>query len=218
VISSYERKADVDLGSGIPKILWMNMGLHEAVMGCGWYNASYTASVYDNNNRDDKLATQEGIEQIKEQLDVFLDDQTYTARFFSEKVLSQWNEPTFDSIWISKTRGHTKDVPQFVTDVYEGDLGEYVEFFMNQYQQLLYVGAFIGLIVLYKKKEVYYYAVPLVILGGFMYHLLFEAKAQYVLTYAILLVPICAYGLEYIVKIDVLSKFKHLVLKGATDN
>jgi hypothetical protein len=217
VIYSYERKADVDLGSGVPKILWMNMGLHEATdKACGWYNGAYTVSIYEHNDCDSELATQEGIKQIKEQIDMFCNNQTYMAKFFSEKVLSQWNEPTFDSIWISQSRGHTKDVPQYVNDIYEGNLGEYVKFIMNQYQQLLYIGAFIGLVLLYRHREVYYYLVPLVILGGFMYHLLFEAKAQYVITYALLLIPICAYGLEYILSVDILGKVKRVILKGAT--
>jgi hypothetical protein len=34
----------------------------------------------------------------------------------------------------------------------------------------------------------------LIILGGFVYHLIFEAKSQYVLPYFIMMVPFAAYG------------------------
>ena len=36
---------------------------------------------------------------------------------------------------------------------------------------------------------------PLIVLGGMMYHMLFEAKSQYAYVYAVLLVPLAARGL-----------------------
>lgn len=217
-IGYYERKADVDFGSGIPKILWLDMGLHESAMACGWYNYSYTVGIYENNDYDPVASTQEGISQIKEQLSYFYNDQSYANRFFSEKILSQWNEPSYDSIWVSQMRGHLEDPPQYVNEIYYGNAGEYLLFYMDQYQQVVYVLAFIGLVAVAKKKDSRYYVIPLIVLGGFLYHLLFEAKAQYVITYVTLLIPISAYGMQSIVHIDFRTKFKALIRLGASES
>lgn len=40
---------------------------------------------------------------------------------------------------------------------------------------------------------------PLIVLGGFLYHLLFEAKSLYILPYFVMLVPYAAYGLYRLV-------------------
>lgn len=218
VISGYEHKANVDLGSGVPKILWLNMGIHEADNGYGWYNGSYTINVYSNNNCDSKAATKDGIEQIKERLDYFSNNPDYMATFFSEKTLSEWNEPTYTSIWVSQTRGHTEEVPEFVNDVYNDSLGKSIAFYMNQYQQIIYLFAFISFALIYKKKDAMSYLVPLIILGGFLYHFLFEAKSQYVITYFIVLIPLSAYGLNYICEMDLLKKVKTILKLGASED
>lgn len=217
VISGYENKANVDLGTGVPKILWLNMGLHETDNGYGWYNGRYTIDIYSSNNCEPKSSTNEGIRQIKEQIKFFYNNPDYTTTFFTEKTLSQWNEPTYTSIWVSETRGHIEDTPQFVEDIYENSLGDYIRFYMNQYQQILLLLSCITFALIYKKKDVSFYFIPLIILGGFLYHLLFEAKSQYVITYFMLLIPMSSYSLNVIVKINFGSKFKRLLKIGASD-
>lgn len=215
VISGYESKAGVELGSGMPKIIWLNIGLHESDSACGWYDSKRSVDLYDSCNGDNELTIEKAIGQIEDQLETFAIDNTYTMRFFSEKVLSQWNEPTYDSVWINKTRLSYQELPELLTN--KINLWNRFESYMNQYQQVLYIGAFIGLVLLCKKRDISFYLVPLVVLGGFMYHLLFEAKSQYVITYVMLLIPICAYGLEYILSIDVLTKLKGIFLSGEKD-
>jgi hypothetical protein len=217
-IGYYEKKANVDFGSGIPKILWLNMGLHESDMACGWYNYYYTVGVFEENDYDAKESSKVGLEQIKDQIKFFYNNQNYTNRFFSEKILSQWNEPTFDSIWVSQVREHMEDPPEYVEQIYKGDAGELLFLFMGQYQQGVYVFALVAFLVLFKKRDVSVYMLPLVILGGFLYHLLFEAKAQYVITYMVLLVPIGAYGFNVVKGVDFSGKLKKFLRLGATES
>ena len=51
-----------------------------------------------------------------------------------------------------------------------------------------------------KKTNIETMLLPLVALGGFGYHLLFEGKSQYVLTYIPLLIPVAAYALNAILE------------------
>jgi hypothetical protein len=66
---------------------------------------------------------------------------------------------------------------------------------MNVYQQFIFLCLLFGLIRLWRKKDLLRCLLPLVLLGGILYHLLFEAKSQYAMPYFVLILPIAAYGL-----------------------
>jgi hypothetical protein len=210
-IGYYENKADVNFGDGVPKILYLNMGIHESTICYGWYNSSYTLGVYTGAGYDSKVATEEGLKQIKEQIDYFKDNPEYANKFFNEKILSQWNEPSYASIWVNEARQTDDEPPKFVTDIYTGTLGKRLESYMNQYQQLLFIMACVSFVAIAKKKDVTYYILPLVVLGGFLFHMFFEAKSQYVITYVTLLIPMCAYGLYQYINSDIFTKLKKAI-------
>ena len=65
---------------------------------------------------------------------------------------------------------------------------------MNQHQQFIFLGMLMGLAALLKKRDILSCILPLIILGGLTYHLLFEAKSQYALPYFILMMPVAAMG------------------------
>ena len=132
---------------------------------------------------------------ILERLGYFAENPGEAASFFSEKLRSQWNEPSYDSIWLNQV---------FISYSEKGglynllcDKGDRLTVgFMNQHQQLVFLGVLMGIIALIKKRDVLSCILPLIILGGLMYHLLFEAKSQYALPYFILMMPVAALGLS----------------------
>ena len=65
---------------------------------------------------------------------------------------------------------------------------------MNQHQQIVFCGVLLCVLALFKRRDILSCLLPLVILGGLMYHLLFEAKSQYALPYFILMLPLAAAG------------------------
>ena len=67
---------------------------------------------------------------------------------------------------------------------------------MNQVQQLVFLGALLGMPGLWRRKRISQCLLPVIVLGGLLYHLLFEAKSQYALPYFALLVPLAAWGLS----------------------
>jgi hypothetical protein len=207
-IGYYEDRADVNFGGGVPKLLYLDMGLHESEICYGWYDPTYTLVVYANSGLDSKVATEEGLEQIKERLDYFRENPKYANEFFNGKILSQWNEPSYASVWVNEARKTNGQPAQYVTDIYTGTLGNYLYEYMNQYQQLLFIMSCVAFVSIAKKKDVTYYILPLIVLGGFLFHMLFEAKSQYVITYVTLLIPMCAYGLYQYMQSSVVAKLK----------
>ena len=67
---------------------------------------------------------------------------------------------------------------------------------MKVWQQTVYMLTVIGLWYGWRKADqTVQLILPLVVLGGFLYHMIFEAKSQYIYVYMMYLVPIAAQGL-----------------------
>ena len=199
IICSYESKADIELGNGVPSILWAAMGLQESDMAPGWYN-HYTIQTFSESGYNSESAVSSAWMNISDRLSYFLSNPQYMLSFFTQKILSQWNEPTYESIWVSKTKIHLSEVPAFADDIYNNELGIKLEYYFNIYQQLILIGFLVSMIKCFKTKDIAYSFIPLIILGGFFYHLIFEAKSQYVLVYFVLLIPYAAFGLHSILE------------------
>lgn len=217
VIMSYENRADTTFRSGVSQTLYLDMGLNESYMAPGWYN-DMAKSTYINNNLDSERANNTAKADIDKRLKYSFSDIDYSVDFFGKKIVSQWNEPTFESIWVSEVKGHYTELNGLAKSIYDGSTGQFLEIYFNLYIQILYLLFAVGLYCMFlnKKNNIETVLLPLIILGGFGYHLLFEGKSQYVLTYIPLLIPIASYGISSILsgkytKIkEIVGKLKHI--------
>lgn len=217
VIISYENRADTTFRSGVSQMLYLDMGLNESYMAPGWYN-DMAKSTYINYNLDSEKANNAAKADIDKRLKYNFSDIDYAVDFFGKKIISQWNEPTFESIWISEVKGHYTELNGLAKSIYDGSTGQFLEIYFNLYIQILYVLFAVGLYCMFlnKKNNIETVLLPLVILGGFGYHLLFEGKSQYVLTYIPLLIPIASYGIfsilngKYTKIKEIVGKLKHI--------
>lgn len=197
IIKSYEVRASTELNSGVSQVLYLDMGLNESNMAPGWYN-HIALNLYTGNGCDIEAAEAQAWDDIDSRLNFMSNDTSYMFDFFGNKILSQWNEPTYESIWISEVKGHSTDVKTGLGKaVYEGSTGQFLELYFSFYMMAVFILFTIGIyfMFLYRKTNIQTVLLPLVLLGGFGYHLLFEAKSQYILTYIILLLPYASYAL-----------------------
>lgn len=202
VQASYEMRADCDFGDGIPMTSWMAMGLSDSARAPGWYTGKYTVTNFKENNFDSAAASADSAEVIKERISSFAQDPKRAASFFYRKFVSQWNDPTYQSIWTNEVRGFyggkqarhavavwvCEDGKQTVTEV------------MNACQQIVLVGVLIAVILCFVRRNETAALLLLIILGGMLYHLLFEAKSQYSMTYYILMLPLAAWGWDAVLQ------------------
>lgn len=196
----YEALADVEFDDGIPMTCWLSMGLGESVFAPGWYDSTDTVVLYDKMNGDVDKINEITKDNIKERLTVFADDPEYTYNFFKDKISSQWNETTFQSIWNNNVReqfGEKSGIAKYVCDEGEED----VKKIMDINVQFIYFGFlcacfyFVYSVIKRGNVDISTVTFLVVITGGFLYHLLFEAKSQYVLTYVIIMIPYAVYGM-----------------------
>lgn len=189
----YEMRTGVDFGDGVPLSGWMAMGLSEGQSCSGWYDKTYTTDLYTSVNFDSAAATQSAHSAISARVDYFKSELRECERFFSRKLLSQWNEPTYQGLWTNQVRKSYSESGKVYTLIC-ATFARRLTQLMNYYQQLIFAGFTMGLCLLLRRGDIKKALLPLVILGGLIYHTLFEAKSQYALTYIMLMIPVAAYG------------------------
>ncbi len=197
VILSYENRSGEQYGSGVSQTLYLDVGLQESYMAPGWYT-DIGMRTFMNNGFDTNAANAAAKMDIQNRLDALSADTSKGYDFFSKKILSQWNETTYESVWVSKVKRHyNTDTPTgIVSDIYDSDLGKFLGGYFDLYMQMLFFLFAYGIIALMirKKTDICKILLPLILYGAFLYHLLFEGKSQYILTYIILLIPFAAWG------------------------
>jgi hypothetical protein len=214
VVMHYENKSGVVLKPGVTEMMFLDMGLNESGMAPGWYNGR-TIILYKKHNGDSEAATKEAKEDISKRIDKFLSDATYRRDFFGKKILSQWNEPSYESIWASQVKGHYygkvdkeswlnkvyRQNDQDGNPVYDGSWGKKLDAYFNIYQMLMFVMFSVAMISFIRKRcNAETMILILILIGGFLYHLFFEGKSQYCVSYFVLISFFAAYGTYLIAK------------------
>lgn len=203
IIYSYESRSGVKLGDGVNQTLYLDAGINESGMAPGWYNdmSKSTYLTADCNTEEANKLAKDDMELRKEK---FKSDPAYTRDFFSKKVLSQWNEPSYESLWVSQVKAHgfgEIEDGSLLQSIYTGGWSKFFYDYFDFFQMISFILFAVGMAALIKKK-IGAEAIMIVtgLIGGFLYHLLFEAKSQYVLTYFIIMLLFASYGLYFILK------------------
>ena len=196
VILQYELRGGMKLTEDLSYLARLVMGLKDGGGAAGWYN-SYTdkflpLDVTAQMERDMALA------DLKEVLAAFAAEPGSLFVFLREKLLSQWLEPTNGCLWYGNLNGQHGPLAGLAAPVYTQGSGlrAALEGYMNVFQQALYALSCAGVLHLLRRKaDAGNLALPLILLGGVLYHLIFEAKSQYSYMYVLLLTPLAVQGL-----------------------
>ena len=209
----YEKKAGNTLSSGVTAMSYFAMGMQEASRGCGWYNG-FNIDTYDAAGMDSALANEISRQAVLERLAYFREHPGYTVDFYARKHLSQWADGTYASR--QATLAAYGGRSEFFQEVYDGSLSSaYIEW-CNAWQNVLYLGTLVFCVsTVHRKRKntatapqgsdtdslylsLYLYVGLIAVLGGFLFHILWEANSRYIFLYSLLLMPYCAAGI-YIV-------------------
>lgn len=198
-----EQITEKKISTGVPTLAWVAMGMQEGYMAYGWHN-QYNEDVYRANDCN----TEQTNAQVKEDLVVrmkeFLSNPAYTVKFFYQKTLSQWNNPTFECFWINDLTKRQSDGIEVknVAGVFKSVLGEpgnpLLREYCNLYQTLILAGVCIWIFWGRKELKVEQLLLATIFVGGFVFHFFWEAKCQYVMPYFVLLIPYAIKGYQYL--------------------
>ena len=207
VQKSYEKKAGNTLSSGVTAMSYFAMGMQEASRGCGWYNG-FNIDTYDVAGMDSGIANEISRQAIQERLTYFREHLGYATDFYVRKHLSQWADGTYASR--QATLATYGGRSEFFQEVYDGSLSSaYIEW-GNAWQNVLYLGTLLFSVnEVHRKRKgtsmttpqgsgadsLYLYVGLIAVLGGFLFHILWEANSRYIFLYSLMLMPYCAAGI-----------------------
>ena len=136
---TYSQRSGQALDTQVSHVLSAYEGVSDSYMAPGWYSgtaittlrdAALTSDGQQLNRTAVKAADQTAWDGIDTRLK-YLSDSHQLGDFFKKKLLSQFNEPAFESVWISQVRPHDlpegEQLPGIVKSVYTGGLSKLLD-------------------------------------------------------------------------------------------
>lgn len=184
-------------GSGsMPSSLHIAMGMMDGDSGPGWYNG-YNRQTFRQNNYDVQRADKEAKMAIRDRMQYFEAHPSKMLTFYYTKVSTQWNNPMYESISLNNMFSSEPDGIAY--KIFYGDMKEPLDRFMNYFQGFIYFMMLLYLIYMIRHRTgMEYYIIPLTILGGFLFSILWEAKSRYVFPYFVMMLPCAAVVIDKI--------------------
>ena len=190
------------------------MGMQESSRGNGWYNG-FNFDTYRETGMDTAATVERSRKAISERAAYFREHPGDAVAFYWGKYLSQWTDGTYASRQATlATLGGRHPA---VESVYSGTHSRLYIAYCNVYQNVVYLGCLFYVIWTLPKRRKGFHrkgepnldsphphdACPLYAwlgligaLGGFLFHMIWEANARYIFLYSLLLLPYAARGIN----------------------
>lgn len=199
------------LDQGASSFAWIAMGLHDGFIGPGWYDG-YNYDTYINNGYNSDVQKKMAICDIKNSLNYYMNNKTKAARFFSRKIASQWCNPNYQCFWIAQICESKVGMCSWTKKLLEDNCTRVLSVILDRIQYIVLVGVIIYILLCHcVEKDYYSIILPIIFMGGFIFHLFWEAKAQYTISYFVLLLPLAIMG--YGLLLEKIEEFKNALSK-----
>lgn len=180
---------------GTPTIAWVAMGLQDSSIAPGWYN-SYTEIIPVEYDHDVEAMKAASWQNLKDTFDLFSREPDYCMRFFFRKLASMWNNPAFQC-FTEVTKCNTGGTLNYwMKDLlYDGGIKNIVlRVILDLMHSMTLFGMVLHVILNRKKHKLVDAALIITFLGGFFFHVVWEAMGQYAVPYYVLLMPYAVQG------------------------
>lgn len=181
VKSYYLDKYNLDKNKEYPNISYILMAMEEGPRANGWYKEERGEYALKNN----EAAKVEYIEKVKERLNYFAGNLGYTFKFYTMKIASMWTENTYSAI-----RNNTIENKAFE------ELINPLTFYQKVLLILMCLCCLVFLLQNRKNLSLEVLFLITIFIGGFAFHILWEAKSRYIIPYVIILIPIASMSIK----------------------
>lgn len=177
----YLDKYGLDKNKAYPKISYFLMAMEESWRGNGWYNEGIGEPALKNPEIGEEYK-----QRIKERLTYFSKNIGYTFDFYTKKLASMWAENTYAAVR-SNIRNDNDPIEKMNQPV------------MFYQKVLLILSCFCSILVLIQNRNNLSWELIFLLtifIGGFAFHILWEAKSRYIIPYVVILVPIASIAIK----------------------
>lgn len=192
---------------GVPSAAYFAMGMEETEGKYGWYNGR-NVGLFRDAGYDREQTVLDAKETMKASIGEFQNSKRYLIRFYAGKFLSQWGDSTCVSMReMEETRRHTGELPKLVDSLIFGTGSRILQWGMNVTHSLIYLGLTVYLLsvivaALRKKQYLHLRTVSspeillvLFLVGGMLFHQIWEASGRYTMRYYLTMLPLAAWGI-----------------------
>lgn len=186
-----EYQTKIATARGIPSMSYIAMGLHEhSDRGAGWHD-NYPEDTYAEYENDAELTEKAAKEEILYYISFFKSHPRYMVGFFTRKIASMWNEPSYDSLSMQMGRKSVfGGVPNWISNIVnKGKWNSYIYNIMNYMESWIFIGALLYYVYSFKSTDLTKDIFGVYFVGGFICHIFWEASSQYAIFYVMLLIP-----------------------------
>ena len=197
---AYEKMSGQEIPEGISMWGWVTMGLQDDERP-GWWNG-YSRYTFEASEFDVKKQEAWVKADLKARLEEMWQDKDMARDFFVRKAASQWNEPSLQSVMVlisHQQEYYSHDVISVDNEwpkAILSPMGNHIlTQCMNYFNFAVLAGAMLWLLLCSKSEHLYDALIlPMIFVGGFLFHLVWEVKSQYALPYFVLLLPYTVMG------------------------
>ena len=196
------------VSEGASKWSWIAMGMQEEA---GIYNG-YNASTYAASGFDQAAHSAVAKESIKQSLNEFAGEPNYAVGFYTRKILIQWSDPTHCGFEFPSRNVYLDgNASPLMWLLASPCIISAAASILKVYQLLMFLGSAAFAVTAGRKKN----GSPALLLfltfvGGYVFHLIWEAAPFYTMSYMVMLIPVGTAGLIAITKKLSKTKLKEL--------
>ena len=192
----YFQKYDLDKDKIYPNNSYLLMAMEEGPRGNGWYNENIAGPAL----KEPEKMKIEYTQKIKDRLTYFSENWGYTLKFYTNKITSMWTENTYAAVRNNTLPDNT------IIDKFINPLTFY------QKEVLILICTCSIIILVQNRKNLSYELIFLatIFIGGFAFHILWEAKSRYIIPYIVVLMPMASVEIQKFQAMDskIIKKIK----------
>ena len=182
------------LNNGESYISYLAMGVQENDQNYpGGYNG-FNADSYEKFGGNTEAQAAYATEVYKENLQELVSEPGYFFNFFTRKQLHQWADPAYKAYMCIQTCPE-HDTALWFYEFIRPDHTYPVVIILSFFQIIIWTGVVLSFWFAKRHKQLDdALLMPLIFVGGFIFHTIWEAKSQYVFSYFVILFPISLLG------------------------
>lgn len=171
-------KYHLKTGETYPVESYLLMAMEPSPRANGWYHEEIASYALKNI----ETAPKEYQEKIKERIFYFIQNPDDACWFYLSKIASMWTENTYSAVQNN-----------IVKDDYSLEaITNPLTFYQKAMLLLICVSSVLGLIRYRKNLSLEVILLLTIFVGGFTFHLLWEAKSRYIIPYIVVLIPLAS--------------------------
>lgn len=178
VENHYMNKYGMDKTKAYPKVGHILLGMEESHRANGWYRED----IGETALKDPIGVKEEYKERIKDRLRYFVQNPGYTLKFYTDKIASMWTENTYSAVMNNKQGDNDKIL----------NLIESLTFYQKMLLILMTLCSLVVMIQNRKNISLEILFLITIFIGGFAFHILWEAKSRYIIPYIVALIPVAS--------------------------